>query len=132
LVHPGGPYWKNRDKGCWSIPKGEINENEDALQAAIREFSEETGKRVSGRFIKLVPVTQKSGKRVHAWAIEQNINLKHIISNSFEMEWPPKSGTFQQFPEVDKASWFLLNEAKEKINTAQVDFLNQLEHASLS
>jgi len=127
LVHPGGPLWKNKDEGSWSIPKGELNENEDPLHAAIREFSEETGNTVSGRFMQLQPVVQKSGKRVLAWAIEKNIDAAAIICNNFEMEWPPRSGKFQNFPEVDRAEWFLINEAKKKINTAQVSFLKELE-----
>lgn len=129
LVHPGGPYWKNKDDGAWSIPKGEFNENEAPLQAAIREFSEETGKVVSGKFLKLHPVKLKSGKNVSAWALEKNIEIMHIdnVSNTFEIEWPPHSGKFQAFPEVDKAEWFLMSEAKEKINTAQVSLLKELE-----
>ncbi len=127
LVHPGGPLWKNKDEGVWSIPKGELNENEDPLQAAIREFSEETGNRVSGRFMQLQPVVQKSGKTVLAWAIEKNIDAPIISCNNFEMEWPPRSGKFQNFPEVDRGEWFLINEAKKKINAAQVSLLMELE-----
>ena len=114
LVHPGGPFWKNKDEGCWSIPKGEFDESEQPLMAAIREFNEETGKMVSGRFLKLNPVKQKSGKKVFAWAIEKDIIPAEIISNKFEMEWPPRSGKLQSFPEIDKASWFLINEARKK------------------
>ena len=98
LVHPGGPFWKNKDEGCWSIPKGEFDESEQPLMAAIREFNEETGKMVSGRFLKLNPVKQKSGKKVFAWAIEKDIIPAEIISNKFEMEWPPRSGKLQSFP----------------------------------
>ncbi|MGH2564689.1 MAG: NUDIX domain-containing protein [Ginsengibacter sp.] len=127
LVHPGGPFWKNKDEGAWSIPKGELNESEEPLYAAIREFNEETGKTVCGRFMKLKPVVQKSGKTVFAWAIQKNIDTNNIVSNEFELEWPPHSGKFQNFPEVDKAGWFLMNDAKKKINAAQVPLLMELE-----
>ena len=131
LVHPGGPLWKNKDEGTWSIPKGEFDGNEEPLQAAIREFSEETGNTVSGRFMQLKPVVQKSGKTVLAWAIEKNIDAATISSNNFEMEWPPRSGKLQNFPEVDRGEWFLINEAKKKINAAQVSLLNELEEKSV-
>ena len=132
LVHPGGPFWKNKDEGAWSIPKGEFEDNEEPLQAAIREFLEETGKIVSGRFLKLNPVKQKSGKNVLAWALEKNIDAAHIVSNNFEMEWPPHSGKFQNFPEVDKGEWFLISEAKKKINVAQVSLLTELEEKAMA
>jgi len=132
LVHPGGPFWKNKDDGAWSIPKGEFAETEEPLQAAIREFSEETGKAVSGRFMKLKSVVQKSGKTVLAWAVEKNIDATHIVSNNFEMEWPPRSGKFQNFPEVDKGEWFLINEAKKKVNAVQVSLLTELEEKSMA
>ncbi|HSQ44829.1 MAG TPA: NUDIX domain-containing protein [Ginsengibacter sp.] len=127
LVHPGGPFWKNKDDGAWSIPKGEFEDSEEPLKAAIREFLEETGKKVSGKFLKLHTVQQKSGKNIFAWALEKNIDPAEIISNSFTIEWPPHSGKFQSFPEVDKCGWFLINEAKKKINTAQVSLLTELE-----
>ena len=127
LVHPGGPLWKNKDEGVWSIPKGEFDENEEPLHAAIREFSEETGQEVSGKFMELKPVVQKSGKTVFAWALEKNIDVANFISNNFEMEWPPRSGKFQSFPEADKGEWFLIDEAKKKINAAQVSLLTELE-----
>ena len=127
LVHPGGPLWKNKDEGVWSIPKGEFDENEEPLHAAIREFSEETGQEVSGKFMELKPVVQKSGKTVFAWALEKNIDVSNFISNNFEMEWPPRSGKFQSFPEADKGEWFLIDEAKKKINAAQVSLLTELE-----
>lgn len=127
LVHPGGPFWKNKDAGVWSIPKGELNEKEEPLQAAIREFFEETGIAVSGGFMQLQPVVQKSGKTVLAWAIEKDIDAATISSNNFEMEWPPRSGKLQIFPEVDRGEWFLINEAKKKINAAQVSLLVELE-----
>jgi predicted NUDIX family NTP pyrophosphohydrolase len=126
LVHPGGPFWVNKDAGVWSIPKGEYVENENPLQAAIREFEEETGNKLSGDFIALTPIVQKAGKQVHAWAIEGNIDADNIISNSFKVEWPPKSGKWQSYPEVDKAAWFDRNTAKEKINPAQVSFIDEL------
>lgn len=131
LVHPGGPFWENKDEGAWSIPKGEFEEDEDPLQAAIREFSEETGKVVSGKFLKLNPVKQKSGKNVLAWALETNIDATHIESNNFKIEWPPHSGKFQNFPEVDKGQWFLIDEAKKKINAAQVSLLTELEEKAM-
>jgi len=126
LVHPGGPFWKNKDEGAWTIPKGEFDESEDALEAAIREFKEETGFNLMGEFKPLVPVQQKGGKIVQAWAIQGNINEANVQSNFFEMEWPPKSGKKQTFPEIDRASWFRLSEAREKINSSQVQFLDQL------
>ena len=126
LVHPGGPFWKNKDEGAWTIPKGEFDESEDPLAAAIREFKEETGFNIMGEFKPLVPVQQKAGKIVHAWAIQGNVNEANVKSNFFEMEWPPKSGKKQSFPEIDRASWFRMSEAREKINSSQVQFLDQL------
>jgi len=126
LVHPGGPFWKNKDEGAWTIPKGEFDESEDPLAAAIREFNEETGFSITGEFKPLVPVQQKAGKIVQAWAIQGNVNEANVQSNFFEMEWPPKSGKKQSFPEIDRASWFRLSEAREKINSSQVQFLDQL------
>lgn len=126
LVHPGGPFWKNKDDGAWSIPKGEYTEDENPLEAAKREFEEETGIACDGKFIMLEPVKQKGGKLVLAWAIEKNIDPEIIKSNLFSMEWPPKSGKMQQFPEVDKAAWYDLTEAKQKINSSQAAFIDQL------
>ncbi len=126
LVHPGGPFFKNKDLGAWSIPKGEFLDDADALAAAKREFEEETGKAIGGDFIELKPVRQKSGKTVHAWAIESDINHETITSNLFEMEWPPKSGKKQSFPEIDRAGWFEVAEAKLKINGAQAAFIDEL------
>jgi predicted NUDIX family NTP pyrophosphohydrolase len=123
LVHPGGPFFKNKDIGVWSIPKGEFLDDEDGLTAAKREFAEETGQTVDGRFTELKPVYLKSGKKVYAWAVEGDIDHEMIQSNLFEMEWPPRSGKRQSFPEVDRAAWFTLNEAKEKINAAQVGLI---------
>lgn len=126
LIHPGGPFWKNKDQGAWSIPKGEYSEGEAPLQAAIREFHEETGYEIQGDFIELAPVLQKGGKLVYAWGVMQDIDAEGIQSNSFTQEWPYKSGRFQTFPEVDKASWFSIEEAKEKINPAQAQLIDDL------
>jgi len=126
LVHPGGPFWKNKDLESWSIPKGEFTDDEDALVAAQREFLEETGFEIEGDFIKLEPVKLKSGKTVFAWAVEFDIDADSIKSNDFEVEWPPKSGNLQKFPEVDRAEWFQTAEALKKINPAQADFIVQM------
>ena len=114
LVHPGGPFWINKDAGAWSIPKGEYSDNEGALTAAVREFEEETGKKLFGDFIALTPIIQKAGKQVHAWAIEGDRDADKIVSNTFKVEWPPKSGNWKSYPEVDKAGWFDTKTAKEK------------------
>lgn len=127
LVHPGGPFWKNKDEGAWSIPKGEFDDSENPMDAAKREFLEETGISLSGDFIELKPVKLKSGKKVFAWAVEKNIDAGNIASNTFEMEWPPRSGKFQSFPEVDKGEWFSFEKARKKINVMQVALLDQLE-----
>jgi predicted NUDIX family NTP pyrophosphohydrolase len=127
LVHPGGPYWSNKDNGAWSIPKGEFNLDEDSLEVAKREFTEETGFPVSGEFKKLNPIRQKSGKVVYVWAIEGFIDASKIVSNIFTMEWPPISGHQQAFPEVDKARWFTIEKAKEKINSGQIALLDELK-----
>jgi predicted NUDIX family NTP pyrophosphohydrolase len=126
LVHPGGPFFKNKDLGVWSIPKGEFLDDEDPLVAAKREFLEETGTSVAGNFIPLKPVTLKSGKIVHAWAVEGAIDHETIFSNLFEMEWPPKSGKKQSFPEIDRAAWFDVDEAKLKISGGQVGLIEQI------
>lgn len=128
LAHPGGPFFKNKDKGYWSIPKGEIDPEESALDAAIREFIEETGIMPEGDFIPLGTVMQKSGKTVHAWAIAGDWDEhKPIVSNTFEIEWPPRSGKKQQFPEIDRAEFFSVTEALDKINEAQREFIRRLE-----
>jgi predicted NUDIX family NTP pyrophosphohydrolase len=127
LVHPGGPFWSKKDIGAWSIPKGEFSDDEDPLAAAKREFEEETGKTIEGNFLPLQPVAQKSAKQVYAWAVEGDINAETVFSNTFKMEWPYKSGKYQTFPEVDKAAWFSVTEAKEKINPAQAAFIDELE-----
>lgn len=126
LIHPGGPFFKNKDEGAWSIPKGEFTEGEEALAAAKREFEEETGQKIDGKFVRLEPITQKGGKKVYAWAVEGDIDHETIISNVFEIEWPPMSGKKQTFPEVDRAAWFDLETAKRKINEAQKKFVEDL------
>lgn len=126
LVHPGGPFWKNKDLESWSISKGEFTADEDPLEAAKREFREETGFEVDGDFITLESVKLKSGKTVFAWAVEFDIDVTLVKSNEFEVEWPPKSGSIKSFPEVDKAEWFQAAEALKKINPAQADFIIQI------
>jgi predicted NUDIX family NTP pyrophosphohydrolase len=128
LVHSGGPFFRNKDEGSWSIPKGEFLDDEEPLAAAKREFLEETGQAIDGHFITLAPVTQKGGKKVYAWALEGNINPDTIISNTFEMEWPPRSGKKQTFPEIDRAAWFDIETAKLKVNAAQVGLIEELEN----
>lgn len=125
LVHPGGPFWAKKDLGAWSIPKGEFAEDEDALAAARREFTEETGQAVTGQFRALTPCKQKGGKTVLAWAVEGEAD-EAIVSNTFEMEWPPKSGKKQRFPEVDRATWLTLEEARTRINSGQLPLLEEL------
>jgi len=126
LVHPGGPFWKGKDKGAWSIPKGEFVEGEDPLTVAKREFKEETGQTINGDFLELDTIQQKGGKKVFAWAVEGNADENNIVSNTFKQEWPYKSGKWITIPEVDKAAWFSVEEAKEKMNAAQVGFVEEL------
>jgi predicted NUDIX family NTP pyrophosphohydrolase len=126
LVHPGGPLWQNKDAGIWSIPKGEIHPGEDGLEAAKREFEEELGVQAQGAFVKLTPITQKSGKIVHAWGFAGDCDPSQIRSNTFSMEWPPRSGRTGTFPEVDRAAFFNLEQAKGRINPAQVALLEEL------
>ena len=126
LVHPGGPLWKKRDDGVWTIPKGEIDPGEELLAAAKREFEEETGSKPNGPFIPLSPVTQKSGKIVHAWAFEGDMDIASIKSNTFSMEWPRKSGKWMRFPEIDRGDFFDPQAAKQKIKPAQAAFLDEL------
>lgn len=127
LVHPGGPFFRNKDAGSWSIPKGEFMTGESPLDAAKREFLEETGQKIDGNFIPLASILQKGGKTVYAWTLEGDIDHEKIVSNQFDMEWPPKSGKTQTFPEVDKAEWFNIETAKTKINQAQIDLISELE-----
>jgi predicted NUDIX family NTP pyrophosphohydrolase len=129
LVHPGGPFFAKKDAGFWGIPKGEIDEGENALAAARREFEEETGFKAGGAVLPLTPVTQKGGKIVQAWAVEGDCDPKKMKSNTFTMEWPPRSGRRQEFPEADRAGWFSVNEAKRIINPAQISFLEELQRA---
>jgi len=126
LVHPGGPFWARRDLGAWSVPKGEAGDGEDLLEAAKREFFEETGGRVEGEFIQLAPLRQRSGKVVHAWAVEGDLDASSITSNTFAIEWPPRSGKSRMFPEVDRAGWFTLPEAREKLLPGQRPFLDDM------
>lgn len=126
LVHPGGPFWMKKDLGVWSIPKGEFAETEDPLAAAIREVEEELGIRAAGEFMALSTIKQKGGKLVYSWALQQDIDPQKIKSNSFQLEWPPKSGTKKDFPEVDKAAWFGMEEAKKKIIPEQSALLEEL------
>lgn len=127
LVHPGGPIWAGRDTGAWTIPKGELQENEKPLEAALRELKEETGMEVHGEFLELSPVKLKSGKLIYAWALLQEPGSAEIKSNTFEMEWPPGSGKKKTFPEIDKASWFEMDTAIEKINKGQLPLLLELQ-----
>ncbi|MGH6981036.1 MAG: NUDIX domain-containing protein [Stellaceae bacterium] len=127
LVHPGGPFWRNKDEGAWTIPKGEIGDGEDALAAARREFREETGHDALGDALALTQVKQAGGKIVAAWAVEGDLDADAIVSNSFEMEWPPRSGRRQSFPEIDRAQWFGLADARVRINAAQAPLLDELE-----
>lgn len=126
LVHPGGPFWKNKDAGAWTIPKGEFEPDENPLHAAIREFNEETGLSIEGNFIELVAVKQRSGKIVYAWALEADPDLSRLTSNTFALEWPPGSGKKIKVPEVDKWEWLNIPEAKGKINPAQVALIDDL------
>jgi len=127
LVHPGGPYWARKDLGAWSIPKGEFQAGEHALDAARREFREETGLEAAGSFLALKPVRQAGGKVVHAWAVEGDCDAASIRSNTFTLEWPPRSGRTVEFPEVDRAAWFGIPEARQRILPAQTPLLDQLE-----
>jgi predicted NUDIX family NTP pyrophosphohydrolase len=126
LVHPGGPFWANKDIGAWSIPKGEYEEDEEPLAAAKREFCEELGAEPSGEFFELGALVQPSRKQIIAFAVEGDFPVTALKSNTFELEWPPKSGRKKQFPEVDRAEWFKPAEARQKILAGQVEFIDRL------
>jgi predicted NUDIX family NTP pyrophosphohydrolase len=130
LAHPGGPFWAKKDAGAWTIPKGEIGDGEDAESAARREFAEETGVEVAGELLALTPIRQPGGKTVLAWAAAGDCDPAHIRSNTFSMEWPPRSGKQRDFPEIDRAAWFPLQEARAKILPAQAALLDELERLS--
>jgi predicted NUDIX family NTP pyrophosphohydrolase len=126
LIHPGGPFWAKKDDGVWSIPKGIYEEGENSLDAAKREFREETGHEVDGEFIGLGEVKQSSPKIVHVWALEYDFDTSKIVSNTFSLEWPPKSGITREYPEVDRGQWFDVREARKKILKGQLEFLDRL------
>jgi predicted NUDIX family NTP pyrophosphohydrolase len=126
LVHPGGPFWINKDLGAWSIPKGEFSENEIPLEVAKREFLEEIGATIDSEFVPLSPVKQRGGKVIYAWAVEADLDVSQVKSNTFTIEWPPRSGKLQEFPEVDRAEWFEMDMASQKINKAQSELLRQI------
>lgn len=127
LVHPGGPFWAKKDLGAWSIPKGECEPDEDPRACALREFEEETGTRLPAtELIELGAVVQKGGKEVTAWAARGDLDPASVRSNSFTMQWPPRSGREQEFPEIDRAEWFALDEARAKLVSAQVELLDRL------
>jgi predicted NUDIX family NTP pyrophosphohydrolase len=126
LVHPGGPFWAKKDAGAWSIPKGEYTDTEDALTTAKREFKEETGVGVDGKFLSLGTLKQPSGKVVTAWALEQGLDPSALKSNTFALEWPPRSGRIRNFPEVDRGGWFSLPAAHDKMLKGQLEFLKRL------
>ena len=128
LGHPGGPYWTGRDAGAWTIPKGEIGEDEDPLAAARREFLEETGFEAHGEPLALTPLRQPSRKWVHVWAVEGDCDPARSHSNAFSLEWPPRSGKMQEFPELDAVAWFGLEEAARRILRGQAGFLVELRH----
>jgi predicted NUDIX family NTP pyrophosphohydrolase len=127
LAHPGGPFWAKKDAAAWTIPKGLVEPGDDLIAAARREFTEETNLLVSGNMIELAPVTQTSGKLVHAFAMEADLDLSQFASNSFQMEWPPKSGRRQSFPEIDRIAYFALSIAQLKIIAYQLPLLRELE-----
>ena len=127
LAHPGGPFFKNKDDGAWTIPKVEIEPGEDMLEAAKREFREETGVTPTGPFVELTPITQKGGKVVHAWAFEGDCDPGAVVSNTFSMEWPPKSGRQTEFPEMDRADFFDVASAGRKIKAAQMALVEELQ-----
>lgn len=128
LVHPGGPYWAHKDAGAWTIPKGLCEADETPLEAARREFREETGFEAVGEFIALGELKQRSGKIVHAWAVEQDVDTSRIVSNTFSLEWPRNSGVINEYPEVDRGQWFGVDEARKKILCGQAGFVDRLLH----
>ena len=127
LAHPGGPFWERRDAGAWTIPKGVVGNGEDLLEAARREFAEETGARPDGPFTALGSIRQKAGKTVHAWAAEGDLDPATLVSNVMSAEWPPRSGRRVTFPEVDRCEWFSPAEARVRINPAQIELIDRLE-----
>ena len=127
LAHPGGPFWKNKDAGAWTIPKGEVNEGEEPLAAARREFEEETGIVPAGPYLPLGAIRQKAGKTVHAWAWEGDADAEAVTSNEIRTEWPRGSGRWLTFPEVDRCAWFTPDAAREKINPAQAELIGRLQ-----
>ena len=126
VVHPGGPFWAKKDLGVWSIPKGELNDNESLLNAALREFQEEMGEQISGNFIPMTPIKQNNGKIVYAFALEHDFDALKTKSNTFTMEWPQKSGKKQEFPEIDKGQWFDFTTSKQKLNKRQAFIVDEL------
>jgi predicted NUDIX family NTP pyrophosphohydrolase len=127
LVHPGGPFWAKKDLGAWSIPKGEYEDGEDPLACALREFEEETGTRLQGSApVELGTITQRGGKQVTAWALAGDLDVAAVRSNTFTMEWPPRSGRQAEFPEIDRAEWFGVAEARQKIIPAQAELVDRL------
>ena len=126
IIHPGGPFWAKKDLGAWSIPKGEFTDEENPLDAATREFYEEMGEQVTGDFIAMAPIKQKSGKMVYVFALEYDFDVTKIKSNTFTMEWPPKSGKQQEFPEIDKGEWFDFTTSKQKLNKYQAAIIDEL------
>jgi Predicted NTP pyrophosphohydrolase len=127
LVHPGGPFWARKDMNSWSIPKGEFEDDEEPIDAAKREFEEETGFKIKGKFIELPPVKQPGGKLIYSWAVEADIDNSKVKSNLFKMEWPPRSGAFKEFPEIDRAEWFSFETAEQKILSGQIPILENLK-----
>ena len=129
LAHPGGPFWARKDEGAWSIPKGEVQSGEAPLAAARREFLEETGFAIDGPFLELSPVVQRGGKTVHVWAAEADVDPAALVSNSFTLEWPPRSGRVRECPEIDRASWMTVDEARAKILVSQRPIIDALVEA---
>jgi predicted NUDIX family NTP pyrophosphohydrolase len=130
LAHPGGPFFAKKEDGVWTIPKGEPAPGEDLLAAARREFAEETGFRPHGPFVRLPPVTQRGGKRVHAWAVEADWDPSTLVCNEFEIEWPPRSGRRRRFPEIDRAEWCSVEVARRRMNPAQLSWIDELQSRS--